>query len=57
MRMTYLSPQPDSANKLKLLTQVREAIRTRYYHLRTEKTRQSGRWKVAFRQTILATRL
>ncbi len=36
LRMTYLSPQSDNTNKPKLVTRVREAIRTRHYSLRTE---------------------
>ncbi|MFQ5769146.1 MAG: hypothetical protein ACE5HX_01320 [bacterium] len=34
--MTYLSPQSENTNNPKLLTQVRKAIRTRHYRLRTE---------------------
>ncbi|MFQ5641873.1 MAG: phage integrase N-terminal SAM-like domain-containing protein, partial [bacterium] len=34
--MTYLNPQSENTNKPKLLTQVREAIRTRHYSRRTE---------------------
>lgn len=34
--MTYLSQKPNSASKPKLLNQVRSAIRTKHYSLRTE---------------------
>ncbi len=36
LRMSYLSPKPDNTNKPKLITRVREAIRTRHYSLRTK---------------------